>query len=62
MAEEKKTKVKFESISMDVDIEFKQLCDEYKKKISAVTWDAVDYSYREITRILARKVREARLV
>lgn len=43
---------------MTVAIEFKQLCDDYKKKISDVTWNAVDYSYVEITRIIAKKIRD----
>jgi hypothetical protein len=61
MVEDKKKNAS-RGISLKVDMEFKELCDEYKKKISAVTWDAVDYSYAEITRILARKVKESKLI
>jgi hypothetical protein len=52
---------KKKAYKMDVDVEFKELCDEYAKKIEAVTWNAVNYSYREITKIIARKWKEARL-
>jgi len=47
---------------MNVAIEFKQLCDDFSKKIKDVTWNAVDYSYPEITRILTRKLRELKVL
>jgi hypothetical protein len=53
---------KTSSYTMKVDLEFKELCDEYAKKIEQVTWNAVDYSYKEITKILTRKIKEAKLV
>lgn len=53
--EEKKNKIK--AVSMKVSLEFKELCDEYRKKIYSVTWESVDYSYPEITRIIAKKIK-----
>jgi len=54
-------KKKGSTISMRVDREFAQLCDEYKLKISKVTWNAIDYKRAQVSKIIARKFKEAGL-
>jgi hypothetical protein len=52
-----KIKKEKKSYPMTVSLEFKQLCDDYRKKVSEVTWNSVDYSYVEITRIITKKIK-----
>ena len=48
---------------IEADLEFIELLESLKKKVGAVTWGALDnVGYRVLTKILARKVKEAKLI